>query len=197
MSESKVMCPACGSYSVDQHIDKHTINEPYSNGMDLDLVIFKCNDCGSEGDFLDTNDALIDSAAEQLKIAGVKKIIDEFSHLSISMASIERALDLPQRTLSKWKSGSISPSSSSVALMRMIRTFPWLLDVADNKYDHGIALRIQINDAMQKVLSHITRENLINAGVLTSTNAVMFYAQFSKHADASSEKVPEGTLKIG
>lgn len=60
-----------------------------------------------------------------------------------SNASMERSLGLPARTLERWKNDrTIVPSAAALALMRIVRTYPWILKVADAPFDEEEACAI-------------------------------------------------------
>ena len=107
--------------------------------------------CESKGDFFDQNENIIEETIKNLKQKCVEDILKYFIDNKVSMSSIERALGIPQRTLAKWKNKRSKTSSAGIALLRFIRLFPWLLEVAENKYDYQKAENIQINNAIQEI----------------------------------------------
>ncbi|MDI6739292.1 MAG: hypothetical protein QME74_02895, partial [Candidatus Edwardsbacteria bacterium] len=78
----------------------------------------------------------------------VVSIIESFPVVGYSLAGIERALELPTRTLSRWKSGDFNASAGSLALLRILKTYPWIIDVADVKYNEFDAKSILIREAI-------------------------------------------------
>lgn len=102
-----------------------------------------------EGDFLDQNDAVAAEAVKRAISDSARAIIDQLASRGVSMAHFERALRLPQRTLARWKTGEVS--HHAVALLRLVRTFPWLLEVADQSFDDAIALQTLIAEAGKAV----------------------------------------------
>jgi hypothetical protein len=54
----------------------------------------------------------------------------------IKMSYLERALELPARTTTRWKSGEVS--AATLALLRITRTYPWILEVADSHFDERV-----------------------------------------------------------
>ncbi len=63
-------------------------------------------------------------------------ILTELNSLGPSNASMELTLGLPARTLARWKNEpSLNPSAAALALMKIIRAFPWIRAVADQRYD--------------------------------------------------------------
>jgi len=152
---NKQRCPACGSIDIIDEKKNILIKEPFGGQDNIEIHENICSVCGSRGDFFNQNETLIDETIKKLKQKSVENILNGFLDNKISMSSIERALEMPQRTLTKWKNRTNTPSSAGIALMRFIKLFPWLLEVAENKYDYNEAQKIHINDAMQKLLPEI------------------------------------------
>lgn len=69
-----------------------------------------------------------------------------------TLASMERALDLPNRTLSKWRTEGTS--MAGVTLVRLLRTFPWLLNVAAHDYSQSVAFT-EIEKAFMEILAQL------------------------------------------
>jgi len=148
----EVTCPACGSDAVDVFVARKTVTEPYSEPVEVSIEVYKCRTCDMEGDFSGHGDEIIGKAILAAKHNSIVRIIEEFTRNNISMSSIERALDLPQRTLTKWKNGLSVPSATGAALMNVIRTYPWILTVAQYKYDPSIARDVHIKNAINELL---------------------------------------------
>ncbi len=182
-------CPACGSNTVIDKKEYILLKEPYGGQKDLFLKENYCETCGSSGDFYNENENIITNSLEELKIASIRNIIDDFSTNKVSMSAIERAINLPQRTLTKWKNGVSTPSASSTALMKLLRTFPWLLDVAENKYDYNISQKIFLNAAMEKLINsmNFVKEDFAEAGIITTSNSALMYMHLEKNAIEGDE----------
>jgi transcriptional regulator with XRE-family HTH domain len=108
------------------------------------------------GDFSGENDRRIAQALEAAVSMSAKGIIEQLSNRGVSMAYIERALRLPQRTLARWKTGEFS--APGIALLRLIRTYPWLLSVADDSFDPALARQTLIVEA-GKAISEVIAES--------------------------------------
>jgi len=152
---NKRRCPACGSIDIIDGKGSVLIKEPFGGQDNIEIHENICSKCGSRGDFFNQNELLIDETIKKLKQKSIENVLNDFLDNKISMSSIERALEIPQRTLTKWKNGANVPSSAGIALMRFIKLFPWLLEVAENKYDYNEAQKIHINVAIQKLLPEI------------------------------------------
>jgi hypothetical protein len=74
----------------------------------------------------------------------------------ISFSTIERILNLPQRTLTKWKNNISQPSAAGVALLKFLRVFPWLLNVAENLYNYDASQKIFLQSAFNMMMQKIS-----------------------------------------
>lgn len=146
------ICPLCGHDQINHEIRTETVSDNYSGSVNISLTYDSCQQCGTDGDFGKQNDRLIREALDELKAESVKDILEGFSHDNINFAGMERALELPQRTLAKWKNGTSSPTAAGVTLLKFLRLFPWLVDVADYNFDFDNGQRIHIQDAVGKLL---------------------------------------------
>lgn len=167
-----VICPACGSNNLTKSNYREKIKESLGGSLSIDKILYHCNDCDFEGDIFNENEPVIEKSIQTLKTDLVISILDEFSANKISFSSIERALELPQRTLTKWKNGASSPTSAGIALLKYIKLFPWLLEVAENKFDYATSQRIHLNVAWQKIVSHMTfNEKFRGLSAIATTNS--------------------------
>jgi len=208
MAEDLITCPACGSDSLRKISKEYKVSEPYAQQKTMDLVAYHCDSCGSEGDFSGEADKVIETAIEESKLESIQSIIESFHSRGISMASLERALELPQRTLTKWNSGRVKPTNSAVALLRMIRTFPWLVDVADYRYDYDISQKIHIQNAVASLLrvTSFQETDVYQAGIITSSQSIFMYMYFEKDVEdatvslkpfrVASSKTAQATLSL-
>ncbi len=146
------ICPLCGHDKIDHEIRTETVSDNYSGSVNVSLAYDCCQQCGTDGDFGKQNDKLIREALDELKAASVKDILEGFSHDNVNIAGMERALELPQRTLAKWKNGTSNPTAAGVTLLKFLKLFPWLVDVADYNFDYDNGQRIHIQDAVGKLL---------------------------------------------
>lgn len=152
-------CPACGSDAVKTKISKHTFPVVYGNPAVFEEVLEQCLICGESGDFSGVNDEIIEKALEIAKKQSVVDMLDALSHKGIKMSYMERALELPSRTIARWKGGELS--AATLALLRIIRTFPWILEVAEARYDQSIAKYRVVEEAsrvLHEALSPHTKQ---------------------------------------
>ena len=188
---NKQRCPACGSIDIIDEKKSILIKEPFGGQDNIEIHENICSICGSRGDFFNQNETLIDETIKKLKQRSIESILNDFIDSKMSMSSIERALEIPQRTLTKWKNRTNVLSSAGIALMRFIKLFPWLLEVAENKYDYNEAQKIHINAAIQKLLPEIDfcKENFIEAGAMVATSgSALLYRYYEKRNINKQEK---------
>jgi hypothetical protein len=153
--QTKIQCPACGSESVTTSHRETVIPIPFGEPARFEESINACAECGMEGDFAGQNETVAAEAMKRAASDSARAIIDQLSSRGVSMAHFERALRLPQRTLARWKTGEVS--HHAVALLRLIRTFPWLLAVADESFDDDFALHTLVVEA-SKALADVVAE---------------------------------------
>lgn len=138
-----IICPFCDSNDV----EKIEITDSFAVPLCGDVVIphttFRCNNCGEEGDFDNSLDKTLTEAIDKANMASAPRLMDELSQNGITMTYLEKALRLPFRTTSRWKRGSIS--HSALALLRLIRFSPSLLEVADDNFSREATARYQIS----------------------------------------------------
>lgn len=161
MTDKKI-CPLCGSDNIEQKNNIKEIYDPFGGHDKVTLAYDSCQECGMDGDFADTNDTFLQVAIDGLKSKAVINILQELADHKANFAGMERALELPQRTLTKWKNGSTSPSASGVTLLKFLKLFPWLLLVAENKFDFDTAQRIHLEDGIKKFLSEVRFSQHLN-----------------------------------
>lgn len=143
----KLYCPACGSQNITHVIHEETKQLTLGPSFSYEEVVFTCNVCGASGDFQDVNDCKFLEAQKAAQDISVKEMIKSLSEEHyISMAYFERAFELPARTLTRWKNGDFS--STSLALLRIVQTFPWMPRVAEIKFDPSGAQQLMLKEAV-------------------------------------------------
>lgn len=128
-----IQCLNCGSDKVKVLSEACKGQLTLGPEFEYQALVHECEECGEKGDFTGEGDSRY---LESLKIAQKslqKSLIEDLGNMGFTMAYIERALELPQRTLARWKNGDLS--AANLALLRIIRTMPWIVDVADHSYN--------------------------------------------------------------
>lgn len=137
MIQNPIICPVCGSSAVETETKatKHVFNG--AGTFNVDEIVNRCSTCGEEGDFAGVNDVRINDALEIFRKKFLSDLIQNLAARNITMAWIERCLAIPQRTLHRWKKGKCT--ASDLALLRIIDTFPWILEVAKQGFSQKAA----------------------------------------------------------
>src|SRR5438105_374791 len=135
-------CPACGSDAVTTEQQTEIFTVPYGPHVTYPIINNICGLCHSTGDFGRANEETLTRIKEQAIKASVPLMLEQLSDNGCTMAYIERSLDLPSRTIARWKAGETS--AAAVAALRLITTFPWLLEVADYGFAPGTARAILV-----------------------------------------------------
>ncbi len=177
MNMNKNQCPACGATEMTRYVNEKFDQLTLGNKFFYDEIYYKCNSCSEEGDFLSETDQNYVSAQKNAQLDMIKKILDGFIRSNISMAMLERIFELPARTLTRWKNGDFS--SSGLALLRVLATFPWIASVAEHKFNPTYASSTIIKVAIQEFEKGASR-------VLTSSATV-----------TNLEKSSGGSIVIG
>jgi DNA-binding transcriptional regulator YiaG len=144
----KVLCPVCGSDKVESIVQKEIIYGDLGKILTADIPHEKCIECDFEGDLSGESEKEMVKALSTLNQTYVEEVLNFFDERKISYAGIERAVGLPQRTLTKWKNGISSPTAAGIALLKYLRAFPWLIEVAEHKFDFNISQKIFISTAL-------------------------------------------------
>jgi hypothetical protein len=186
-------CPACGSTELKTNTKEVSIPVPHGEPIKYEERIDTCLTCGEYGDFTGENESRIEEAIAFSKKQSVNSILDELSKRGIKMTYLERALELPQRTISRWKNGEFS--ASSIALLKTVVTFPWFLEVADAKFDQNFADMRTLIEANRiwclKIMPHVQEASLNISG---DTENVDFHAHVQFSADAFKPSIQDLSL---
>ena len=142
---AEIECPACGSRDVATSELPQSYTAPFGDTRVVRVRLDACRSCGESGDFAGTNASLVKAAIEEADRESVGQVLDWLSAAGVTAAYLERALSLPTRTVARWKAGG--SSASGLALLRLVRAFPWLLEVAAARYAEPVARRAVIRAA--------------------------------------------------
>lgn len=140
-----IKCPTCGSEKISTEQMEETRQLTLGPEFSYTVPIHVCENCGEEGDFNGSGDASREKALEiaRIELAGI--LINDIQSKGLKLSYIERAFELPQRTISsKWRIGI---SASGLALLRIISAMPWVAQIADSKFTN-----LAIAQEMAKVL---------------------------------------------
>lgn len=91
------------------------------------------------------------------------KLIDDICSMGYSQAYVERALELPQRTIARWKNGDVS--AANLALLRILKTVPQFIDIADRQF-----AKMFVMAELTKYLKDQYKSVIDNNGIGTSVS---------------------------
>ncbi|MGD9108799.1 MAG: hypothetical protein PVI75_06490 [Gammaproteobacteria bacterium] len=150
-------CPLCGSKKT-KKIKKKTFGEVIlGEKFSFTEVFFRCSVCHEAFDLSCETDENYRKAEKKAHKKFVEKTIKELSDSGIKMSFFERVFRLPIRTLSRWKSGDFS--FASLALLRIVKTYPWILEVAEHKFEENFAKNIVNQESNNDFIQIGTSDN--------------------------------------
>lgn len=150
MSKKLTSCPSCGSNDVLRNEKESRGHLTLGQEFFYNEIIYKCNSCEEEGDFNAENDESFLKGQKDAQAIFTKNILENMSNVGITMAMFERVFELPARTLTRWKNGDFS--ASALALLRIIATYPWIIEVAEHKFERNYASFVVIKVAANELL---------------------------------------------
>lgn len=157
-----ISCPICGAEELTKKVRERKIPIEFGRDIKINETIYSCSECEMEGDFFNENDRKIEAALVESKKETSVMILDDLSTQNISMAYFERAMSLPTRTLNRWKMGKVS--APAFALMKTVKTFPWVLDVAAKRFDHAYAMDRMLEAAADEIGRRMNANNITAQG---------------------------------
>lgn len=155
-------CPVCGSEDVREERVSESLPIPYGPRASFNTTQYLCNSCGEAGDFTGENTSIINDAIRKSSNLSASTMLEHLAEEGYSSAYLERAFRLPPRTTSRWKSGELS--SAALALLRSVRTYPWLLEVADSGFDTSVA-KTKLVEAAAGVVASVLQEKVSEARI--------------------------------
>lgn len=141
---NKPTCDACGSSNTQIVTSEETRQLTLGEEFSFSVPSYKCLDCEEEGYLGQETEQIRSCEMDKARAKLAVNLIDQISDSGIKLAYIERAFELPQRTISsKWRSGRIS--ASGLALLRIVKMMPWTVEIADNKFSRVTIFHSLVN----------------------------------------------------
>lgn len=175
----KVICPFCDSDKVEKIEVTDTFIIPFSEDAVIHHNIYRCHNCEEEGDFNNSLERGLTAEIEKANKSSAPKIMDELTKVGITMTYLEKALRLPFRTTSRWRSKRIS--YAGLALLRLIRFSPSLLEVADDNFSPEAIAKYQISRTWD-----FFKDNTSNPSCALFADGNQFGLGFSGNVSSSS-----------
>lgn len=127
-------CPSCGSDEVSEDYREHEARVPYGPTIKAACILNKCSKCDFTGDIDQVNDARIERATVESTQASIPVMVDILKGNGYTLVYCERALRLPFGTFKKWVTDPAAMDPAAVVMLRMVATYPWLLQAADDNF---------------------------------------------------------------
>ena len=86
----------------------------------------------------------------------IEEILVEFQAQGITASAIERVFDLEQGAL---KSACQTDNPEIITLLRMVRVYPWLIEVAEHGFDGERSQRILLHNAVDIMMNERHNKN--------------------------------------
>jgi len=150
-------CPICGSENIEAQEAKTLESSMLFDGtlVKYEDVHYSCPFC--EEAFSDEN---AEDTYKKAKNEAIKNNANIFlSRLKEnfkSLSNIERVFQLPQRTTQRWKTEGVT--SVTYSFLSLIGHFPWLVEIAESRFDRHATVRILTREAEK-----ISKEVLVEA----------------------------------
>lgn len=146
-------CSYCDGHDITVMDKPYMVSGPYGGEASIKFHALVCNTCGFTADDSEHNNPLIPESLAVLRRQSMVNIFTGSNSLGLSNASMERTLGLPARTLARWKNEpSLNPTAAALALMKIIRTFPWILAVVEQRYDAKSAQSMVLQQAFSSLM---------------------------------------------
>lgn len=183
---TNIQCPACDSKDVESYGKSIWLSESLGPKKKIQLIENKCKNCNTIGDFNNQNEIQLKEALAELKTETAISILEKFQNQKLNLSAMERVLELPQQTFAKWKNGLMNPSATGVILLKFLKTFPWLIEIAKHNFDPQEANRLLIKNAPTKFLSDLKkRKPNMQMSSLSSETTSFVYFNFSNQEQNS------------
>jgi hypothetical protein len=121
-------CPVCASTLIKTSKVPRSVVSRFGTSHPYEATVNTCGDCGEEGDFDVVNDPAIEEAFDDANSVGVQEKLARLEAQGFSVASIERVLQLPARSLRPLLLGDRTPTRQEAALV-MLLTPEQLIDL--------------------------------------------------------------------
>lgn len=146
--KNKIICPVCGSDNLASETVTQQYSLPFSAQYSYDEKNDQCLDCEAEGDFSEHGESPkyleVIEGAKQESILNMIHLLHENGY---TMSALERAFELPFRTLTQWKQKK-NCSAAGLALMRILATYPWVVEVAERRFESNFSEDILVKQAV-------------------------------------------------
>lgn len=174
LNGKNIKCNYCGNDSFTTVIEKQTEYVPFGEIVEFEEKNLRCNKCGDEINYTLNYTEEYEKAQLISEQSSIKNILEFFNKKNIKLKDIEDSLGLPVRTLSRWKS-RLNYSRIGLTLLRIIRSYPWIILVAARRFEKKAADEVFKQAAMKKF--NLVEKNNTNELVLTNVHFLSLTAK--------------------
>lgn len=146
----------CGSKKARLVRRKMPIEAPLADAKKMPITSIYCPECGVDISCAQTTIDL-EKAYGSLWPSIARNAIKKLKQEGFTLSLVERALDLPARTTNRWRLGNVS--AAAAALLRILSFFPWLIDVAYDRFDAETIRKKMVEEALK--LPPLEHSNLL------------------------------------
>lgn len=147
---TKIICPACGYDRLIPHKKRSFDTLTLGPSFSFEEVNYECESCHEEGDFSGETEKNYLEAEKEAQTKFLEDNLEILQDKGVGLAAFERIFELPARTLTRWKNGDFS--AVVLAFIRIIITYPWIIEVAEHKFESRYAKLVLINAATKKLM---------------------------------------------
>lgn len=132
----KVTCPACGSTDNWAKVDRREYTPPFGKTERYEVLVMHCTACTEEWTHEPGPDPKrVSAILQHADQATVKTMLDLLEQADYSQAAIRQVLGM-EGYAANWRTGA---TEGVIALLRILATYPWILEVANAKFDPNMA----------------------------------------------------------
>ncbi len=157
MKKATNECSICNSKNLRLEENDENIHAPFGSIATIKKKKYICSDCGFSF-YPDQYLAEREKALEKSKKDSIPAILNNLKENGYNMSVIERSLDLPARTISRWKSKR-DGNAMGLALLRIVNTYPWIIDVAQHKFDSIYSCAMLVQNTAKEMLDFTIKIN--------------------------------------
>lgn len=159
----KRSCPVCGNEDMNEITFELQTQLTLGDEFTVKGPARQCPNCEHVEEDIQSSEPFREAVLAATQ-QSVNNMIDHLRAEGLKMSYIERAFELPSKTLNRWKSGGES-SATSLAFLRTLVTYPFVVEVAMKRFDQAFAQQVLLREGMRIAY----RSVVDNGGTVTFT----------------------------
>lgn len=181
MTEQMQECRSCGAPDARVVEVSKQYMAPFGKSVSYQQAYTDCAVCGEKVDV--SAPEAFPEAIRAAEINSVDEVLKYLKEHGITHGQIERCLELPNRQVSNWKSKE-TWSKSALAVLRITRAYPWILEVAEKHFDPTVV--------RAKLLEAAREEQKMVSQFRTRSGNFSVLARVSMQSDGGEVVVEQG-----